>query len=760
MNATAGRASVPLILCVTQRNDTSNADAYRFLIRHAMKEDLVPAQIEIKGVERVSVFFPAALSARIQETADTHNMTFQQAAAGLAAAGADALAMLRTEDVKIEEKIPFRNISMEQAKYFSLCRDALANSKILVAEGSTGLGKTRALVVSAILAAQQGKKPVIIAAPTVEIVGHFWAELEKVQNEGIGLSLTAAIAPGARDFVDDAKLKAWLIENPGQDMAVEEWVAAGGELNADPEARAPVIRSAESLGVKLAWMMEDLTRIATNIPLLDFERKSATDENGVFSESAGIIAELRAALNRKTEEGKHHGADLIFCTHTMLAFAQLCRWQILPQPKVLIIDEAHLLEETISRVNSDELSVFSLSYRIARHLPEKNKKKSAAGTAYTLAVELKKLCQSLCKEDNKTTVSLKGFPDEKAAIISTLVNLANAMESKAFADFPKQKRDIYDLRALAATMSNGNNRTDIRFSPKKDYPLITSGSADIGASTGELWKLADGGVILASATLYTVDDYGEYDCRYVVKNLAIPLTRIDTPPPVIFHGVFDIPTLYTPGLALSKQLCRPTKGNRTVAADKQWLECLGQTIATEVVNSAVGGTLVLLTAYTQIESIKSILETAGVAPERIVEQRRDERFSVAKAAFTQIYRDGERPILLALGPAWTGLDLADKSVAAFNDFLLTDLVIGCAPIGLNQSPTMLRRKEIWNMEPIIKEALLTLKQGLGRLIRRDGVTDRRLWIMDGRIFSEWPKMVAFTSSAKRLLSNYKKKSVF
>lgn len=90
--------------------------------------------------------------------------------------------------------------------------------------------------------------------------------------------------------------------------------------------------------------------------------------------------------------------------------------------------------------------------------------------------------------------------------------------------------------------------------------------------------------------------------------------------------------------------------------------------------------------------------------------------------------------------------------------MLTDLVIGCCPIGLNNTPTMKTRFERQGIAPVAKEALMTLRQGLGRLIRNSQVRDRHVWMLDGRIWSNWPHMQQFTMPAQYVINSYPKKA--
>jgi ATP-dependent DNA helicase DinG len=171
---------------------------------------------------------------------------------------------------------------------------------------------------------------------------------------------------------------------------------------------------------------------------------------------------------------------------------------------------------------------------------------------------------------------------------------------------------------------------------------------------------------------------------------------------------------------------------------------------------------VLLTAYRDVEAIAAGLRDAGVAADRLIGQSPDQRFAESERRFRLAHRAGVRPVMLALGAAWTGVDLKDGSACAKDDLLLTDLVIARLPVGLTRSNAMNARIERLGLHPIIHEALLTFKQGLGRLIRRDEVQHRRIWILDGRISEnfKWQGMETLQASARRLLREYRQKVEF
>jgi CRISPR type IV-associated DEAD/DEAH-box helicase Csf4 len=146
----------------------------------------------------------------------------------------------------------------------------------------------------------------------------------------------------------------------------------------------------------------------------------------------------------------------------------------------------------------------------------------------------------------------------------------------------------------------------------------------------------------------------------------------------------------------------------------------------------------------------------GTSKERIVCSERKTAFSITEQAYRRMFGQGLKPIMIALGSAWTGITLLDDTPAS-EDFLLTDLVIPRMPVALNTSVSMQERIERARMAPIIQEALMTLKQGCGRLIRRTGVTDRHLWVLDGRIWQpELSSLPSLSRAAARMMKDYRK----
>jgi CRISPR type IV-associated DEAD/DEAH-box helicase Csf4 len=120
-------------------------------------------------------------------------------------------------------------------------------------------------------------------------------------------------------------------------------------------------------------------------------------------------------------------------------------------------------------------------------------------------------------------------------------------------------------------------------------------------------------------------------------------------------------------------------------------------------------------------------------------------FQRQRQLFIDAYLKKDRPVWFALGSAWTGLDLSGQqyNIPAKDDYLLNDLIIPKVPFGLNTSMTGLSRNARWTTAKGVtvsfptssrNDAAFLFKQGVGRLIRREGVPQKHLWVLDSRIW--------------------------
>ncbi|WP_175762209.1 hypothetical protein [Burkholderia anthina] len=150
----------------------------------------------------------------------------------------------------------------------------------------------------------------------------------------------------------------------------------------------------------------------------------------------------------------------------------------------------------------------------------------------------------------------------------------------------------------------------------------------------------------------------------------------------------------------------------------------------------------LLTSYKAVDGLARRLSGTTTL---LVQAREEYPLRRQVEDFLKLRKAGVRPLWLAVGGAWTGLDIGGhdpwarlfdgESIPADQDNVLTDLVIPRLPFGTNQSITHLWRAQ--NRPGIpwdLLEAAFRFKQGLGRLVRRAGLPqNRRIFVLDGRL---------------------------
>ena len=793
---------IPVTQAMRSNPAASIVDTCRQFLATALRQNLRPIEVKTEGLPRTTMYFPPTLVGLLLEASESHpEWKTPSLVAGLVEAAAQAkqaqdMAAAATKAAEEPAKVakassPFTE-RPEQLLFYKQLREGLGlhapfelkepesgearSGPIVLAEGSTGIGKGRAIMMAAIEAASQGRTPVVVTAPTLQIVGQLWGEFHELVNEKHGTETSAMIFPGSSEFCDDLKLREWFIDpaHAEQNPALAKWVADGGPSLQN----GPLAEASKSLGVPLCWLAHDMQALAIDLDEKNFILRYDKNDKEK-SESRSLLQRIRECSRERVifpdEDASDAstaqavvlpGTQIILCTHMMLALGQKTHWHAFPAPMCLLVDEAHILEETIARANSELISLFTLRHKLAhfcRGKGDERKKGTVARQAWDKAKDLMRFLQDLAITSDQLKIDFTSQDADIREIVKSVEDLSEFLGRRVFKNDKDLSGIAQQLKYAVSCLSS--NKAEIvlyvEFSPTKRYPSLSVGRANISKQTGSIWAAARGGTALCSATLYVQDNQGNQKCDYVVKNLSLPLSRVVTPAPVIAKHIYEIPVMHIPAPERRQELMRPLAAVLEAHPERMdlWLRNLAKEIVT-ITKNATGGTLVLTTSYLQITGIaKYVKEIDPIVFKRLVLQDRKDKFSKTVENFIAQAEMGRHPIMLGLGPAWTGLDLQRNTKNPEDDNLLKHLIIACCPIGLNRTPTMQRRIELMFVWAIALEALITLKQGLGRLIRKDGVKDRHIWILDARIWrKDW--LPRFAQGARKMLSNYRKVEVF
>jgi CRISPR type IV-associated DEAD/DEAH-box helicase Csf4 len=684
----------------------------------------------------------------------------------------------------------------DQALFFrTLAKEVFAKRpahEVVFAEAATGIGKSRAFLALVIdwCAANPGAHA-IIASPSYNVILQTLAQWDRA---------SAAVATpqkhvllGQQEFVSEQALHRLLAEHPEVPAAAEAsaWLAAKGPASDDdPFGHRWLMRSLRA-ATNFAWTMDDQVRLGSD----------AADDD------AGLLAYRDQFTDARQ-------APVIFCTHAMLAVdvrrltAQASKsfeetndrsaadaafaawgklnaddkrtsrtWEMrndllaemlsgdagrLPPIGLLIVDEAHQLEQAFASVFATAASMSSLR-RALRTLHDRSPRAVRAGDMAEFD-DIWNLLRDAGGHATSDTVDADSTPRLKEAVgkVRTLLgDILKRLPKSAMSRPEARQLHAVGLAldvAARATGERSGMRTRISWSPNVNWPSIQVGRYDVSRELDFLWALSvQNRSVLVSATLFEDVTIAGLEGMRRVLSVRSKLVRALDPvrprwlyDPVTLHLVSD--TRHADGLRRFRRPCQRDKLSPMEFAEwaERWRRDVSEYIA-RAYTKAAGGMLVLLTAHAERVELAGRLNEL-VPTDCLLGAGESLSLEAARRAFLERVADGKRPCLLGVGAAWTGLDisgdglghLTGRPVPAASDNVLTDLVIPTSPIGTNRSLTHEWRREHAGMIAEIGSTSIMFRQGIGRLVRREGLpNNRRLHFLDSRIHEmEWNSTLA------------------
>jgi Rad3-related DNA helicase len=592
-------------------------------------------------------------------------------------------------------------------------QQTINSGKIGFLEAATGLGKSRLIAQTIVhITTTNPKAQTVVAAPTLSVLAQLIKESAFVA--GFPASNKIAVLLGRNQYINESALldglndltheRATNDEGRKQAKSLIEWINNG----------SPVISEFGQLFAtyipNLSHLTDDARSLAPDLPINAFTmaRKSKGSDEETAAE---IIQEMKAAAVN---------AQVIFCTHAYLA-AQIklqANFNIAAvQFSHLIVDEAHLLEEAVASSMGSEYHAYA-AVRWAKSYDGPNAR-AIREAAELIRTELFRI----------QTKDGHVYDAKMARKIRDLFRPIGELLKEKFA--PEYYHIVRNIARDEAPLF-------LTFSPIRRYPAVSTGPRTVRTYLEKhLWAKVKS-AILYSATIYTQGKDGAPSAHYQRVKLGIDGNRALQFPPLTYADIYNAPTLHLPNKADAPSLCYPggddgIESSAHHTSFNAWAKKIACHIAT-VAETAKGGTLVLTTSFADLRAI-GIHLPEGLRL-RLVDATGDHSTNRNSAEFKKTARAGLRPIWIATGAAWTGLDLRDDhAITADSDNLLTDLVIVRLPLCLVKTTTQLCRREWMKFSADIHETVIRFKQGLGRLIRRPGLQNRRIHILDGRLIT-------------------------
>ncbi|MDW8031572.1 MAG: ATP-dependent DNA helicase [Candidatus Bipolaricaulota bacterium] len=610
---------------------------------------------------------------------------------------------------KLKEHLPGLETRPSQHAMLAACERVIASGGVLLVEAPTGVGKTFAYAIPAILS---GKRTIISTNKKNlqdQLVQKDLPLLARLK------SFHFSVAKGFGNYLCLLALRGF---QPKTVLEVQE------------HARL------------LRWASETEDGAEDSlIPLSPIWEEVSADSAGCLRQDCPFYDQCFYFRARE----RWFGADLLVVNHALLA-ADAALWMetgrgVLPDADVLIIDEAHSLEDAFSEASTRWVSLYSIEHLIRDVLALDRrllvKAHGALSRLQTLAPAFfEQLRVHYPKERQRIAPEEFALRAESELMLRTLGQLQAAIEDFLTQESPTLlaqsdgRAHIVKIRKCAARVTeiamtmlsfiepaqtglplvrwieSTENRAALYIAPL--YPKTA-------LQDGLLSRF--GSIILTSATLSVGGDFS-----YVQSQLGIAGETL------ALESSFDYARqaqLYI------HRLHPPERGNLS----EDYLDELARRIA-QIIEHTGGGVLVLFTNAHVLEETAHRLRTQLNAERLVLCQGEEPR-----ARLLERFKADGNAILLGLDSFWEGIDVPGPALRA--------VVITKIPFEVPDDPIHEARVERLREEGrdpfneyILPRAALKLKQGFGRLIRTATDTGE-VHILDGRVLTR--------SYGKRLL---------
>ncbi len=623
-------------------------------------------------------------------------------------------------DGRLAEQLPGFTVREEQLQMAQQVATAIAGRSALIVEAGTGVGKTFAYLVPALL----GGKRVIISTGTRSLQDQLFRRDLPMITALLGRPVRIALLKGRSNYLCSYRME--------QAMAQGHARGFGREL-------------AISLRKVNMWAMQtrkgdigELAAVAESDPVWPWVTSTRDNCLGAecsFFDRCHMVAARREAL----------AADIVVVNHHLLMADLVLKengfGDLLPGADAVIVDEAHQLPDVATQAFGTTLSARQLRDLVRDITSEQTLAKIAGLSARQLELmqDLEEQAQLATQSliglaDNLESAQwpdllfdalqecrhlLQGFADSTATAAEDQAELRGlrdralelATRCELFAETEAAPQKAPDEEEAAAPVAS------VRWSSiNKSGFSLHHAPVDVAKPLGALIRKQGGGWIFTSATLAVGTDLSHFARR-------IGLNGAQTHQ---FGSPFDYPRQAM--LYLPRELDMPSTPQHT----RQVLEA-----ALPLIHVAGGRTFLLFTSYRALREAAERLRNlwGAEAPYPLLVQG-----EAPRDLLLQRFREFGNAVLLGTGSFWEGVDVKGHALCI--------VVIDKLPFAVPDDPLIKARlaaieKRGGNsfMEEQVPQAVVTLKQGVGRLIRdRDDfgvimLCDRRLTTKSyGRLF--------------------------
>ncbi|MGM0595306.1 MAG: ATP-dependent DNA helicase [Pseudomonadota bacterium] len=613
--------------------------------------------------------------------------------AGVESVMSDAAAILATEG-------PFARLLSgyaerpQQQELATAVERALADERILVAEAGTGTGKTFAYLVPALLS---GKR-VIISTGTRNLQDQLFHKDIPLVRKALSVPVDVALLKGRANYLCPHRLE-----------------LARSEGRFHSRSQAADLQKVQKWAARTdSGDIAELTDLAEDSPL--WSQVTSTADNCLGSDCEYIERCHLAHARRRAQE-----ADVLVVNHHLL-FADMALkdegfGELLPGANAFILDEAHQLPDTASNFFGTHVSANQLVELARDTIAEDLKEAGESRQLRLLAEKLEKAVRDMrLIFDNPPTrgtwrdvATREGMSAAIAEVSEALENLLGCL--KPLSVRGKGLEACYEragqLQALFASLTGPTPEGFIHWFETHTRSFnIHLTPMDVAQLFRAQLEGHPASWVFTSATLAVGESFDHFTRQ-------LGLEEADT---ARWESPFDYPrqaVLYVPA-----GMPEPNSPGYTEAVVEQ---------ALPVIEASGGRTFLLFTSHRALQRAAELLHeridypllVQGEAPRTVLLER---------------FRALGNAVLLGTGSFWEGVDVRGEALSC--------VIIDKLPFASPGDPVLQARIDAMRraggnpfMDYQLPQAVITLKQGVGRLIR--DVNDRGvLMLCDPRLGSK------------------------
>ncbi len=648
----------------------------------------------------------------------------------------------------------------EQERMAEAVVRAMESRTHLLVEAGTGVGKSFAYLVPAILRATRSGETVVVATNTISLQEQLVQKDIPLLTRALGLD-----APEAGEGVV-RPLKSVLVKGRGNYISIRRLKLASqrqDRLLADPAAR-------RSLHVIEEWAYATRDGTLSTLPALERAGvwdKVQSDSGNCMGRKCPHFAECFYQSARKELDG----ANLLVCNHALFFSDLALRAQdvgFLPEYQHVVLDEAHNVED----VASEHFGVSLSEGRVAHLLSTLYQGRSGKGYLPQLALLAGDIgpVEAAIRLVDQAAGAMRGFFDD-------LLRLCERGEDWARRDLAGRR--LREPGAVANVLTPAMRELSLRLKALKDLAKVDADKYELNSYAQRAEMIAADAEVLVSQSLpgfvYWVDVGGLDEGRPLDgrgPRATIACAPIEVSPLLkerLFAGKASVVlTSATLATRRPEEHENAESGETAFAHAMNRLGCIGATalqlgspfnyarqvdfvidrgvdspqrgparggyaaqLAQRVlhhVRETGGGAFVLFTSFATLNAVAR--ELAGTLSELglpMLAQGRDG----PRGLILERFRENERSVLLGAASFWQGVDVRGRG--------LRNVIITKLPFEPPDRPLTEARAEAITArggdpfsEDALPRAVIRFKQGFGRLIR--SASDHgRVVVLDPRI---------------------------